>query len=306
MSAIRIITRMSQLARWQAEYVMTHLQRHHPNKKFELIMSSTEGDDRKNQSLSEVGGKGLFIKRLEENLIANEADLAVHSLKDMPAILHSQFQLAAVLPRDAIADAFVSITSASLEQLPTGSKVGTASLRRTALLKHYYPHLEPVMLRGNLETRWRKLTENEFDAIILSAAGLERLGWQDRIRQRLDPKQFVPAPGQGVIVIEALSQRGDIAEIFQPLHDISTQRCIDIERSIAARMGASCSSAFGAWAEPDITDPSKVTLHVLVGSADGTQLIRSVYSGLFSESAELIERTAVNLEEQGARRLLEH
>ena len=246
MSKLVIATRESRLALWQAEHVKALLeQRGH---QVTLLGMTTRGDQILDRSLSKVGGKGLFVKELEVALEEGHADIAVHSLKDVPMDVPEGFALACVMEREDPRDAFVSNRFAGLAQLPQGAVVGTSSLRRVVLLRALRPDLKIEPLRGNLDTRLRKLDDGNYDAIVLAAAGLKRLGLGQRIRQLFEPEQMLPAAGQGALGIEARADRRDVAEILAPLAHQSTWLAVAAERAVSRAMGGSCSMPLAAFA----------------------------------------------------------
>jgi hydroxymethylbilane synthase len=247
LSKITIATRESRLALWQAEHVKALLeQRGHT---VQLLGMTTKGDQILDRSLSKVGGKGLFVKELEVALEEGRADIAVHSLKDVPMDLPEGFALACVMEREDPRDAFVSPQHASLADLPQGAVVGTSSLRRTVLLKALRPDLQIEPLRGNLDTRLRKLDDGQYQAIVLAAAGLKRLGLQERIRTVFTPTQMLPAAGQGALGVEVRSDRADLVEALAPLSHQSTWLAVAAERAVSRAMGGSCSMPLAAYAE---------------------------------------------------------
>jgi hydroxymethylbilane synthase len=249
LSQFTIATRESRLALWQAEHVQTLLrQRGH---QVALLGMTTRGDQILDRSLSKVGGKGLFVKELEVALEEGRADLAVHSLKDVPMDLPAGFALACVMEREDPRDAFVSNRHARLSELPQGAVVGTSSLRRVVLLKALRPDLKIEPLRGNLDTRLRKLDDGQYDAIVLAAAGLKRLGLAARIRQVFEPSEMLPAAGQGALGIETRGERADVAEALQPLVNQSTWLCVAAERAVSRALGGSCSMPLAAHATFD-------------------------------------------------------
>ena len=262
-----IATRESRLALWQAEHVKALLeQRGHT---VSLLGMTTKGDQILDRSLSKVGGKGLFVKELETALEEGRADLAVHSLKDVPMDLPDGFSLACVMEREDPRDALVSPKFASLADLPQGSVVGTSSLRRVVLLRALRPDLKIEPLRGNLDTRLRKLDDGGYDAIVLAAAGLKRLGLSQRIAQTFEPSQMLPSAGQGALAIEVRSDRADLLELLAPLADQRTWMAVAAERAVSRAMGGSCSMPLAAhatfsgeylqlaaaWGEPEINSP---------------------------------------------------
>lgn len=249
MQKIRIITRNSKLAMWQAEHVQQQLINLYPQMLVEIIGITTEGDRILDKSLDKIGGKGLFIKELETQLLAGAADIAVHSLKDLPANLITGFKLAAILKRENPYDALVSNNYPSLDAVPDGGVIGTSSARRVAILKRYYPHLTVKLLRGNLQTRLAKLDNGDYDAIILAVAGLKRLGLAERITQELPKDKFIPAIGQGALAIEVASSRSDLIELLKPLNDQHSLAAISAEREMGRFLNASCNIPIAGYAE---------------------------------------------------------
>ena len=246
MSNLTIATRESRLAMWQAEHVMALLtQRGHT---VHLLGMTTKGDQIQDRSLSKVGGKGLFVKELEVAIEEGRADLAVHSLKDVPMELPDGFELACVMEREDPRDAFVSNQYASLADLPQGAVVGTSSLRRMALLRALRPDLVIEPLRGNLDTRLRKLDEGLYDGIVLAAAGLKRLGLSERIRACFEPHEMLPAAGQGALGIEVRTDRQDVMDALAPLAHSTTWLAVSAERAVSRAMGGSCSMPLAAYA----------------------------------------------------------
>ncbi|MBI5279401.1 MAG: hydroxymethylbilane synthase [Burkholderiales bacterium] len=246
LAKLTIATRESRLALWQAEHVKSLLEQQ--GHAVTLLGMTTQGDQILDRALSKVGGKGLFVKELEVALEEGRADLAVHSLKDVPMDLPAGFELACVMEREDPRDAFVSPRYASLAELPQGAVVGTSSLRRVVLLRAQRPDLRIEPLRGNLDTRLRKLDEGQYDAIVLAAAGLKRLGLGARIRATFDPTEMLPAAGQGALGIEIRSGRGDVAEALAPLAHQSTWLAVAAERAVSRAMGGSCSMPLAAHA----------------------------------------------------------
>ncbi len=246
MQNLTIATRESRLAMWQAEHVQSLLQKLGHN--VSLLGMTTRGDQILDRSLSKVGGKGLFVKELEVALEEGAADLAVHSLKDVPMELPPGFSLACVMEREDPRDAWVSSTYASLNDLPQGAVVGTSSLRRMALLRALRPDLKIEALRGNLDTRLKKLDEGQYDGIVLAAAGLKRLGLESRIRATFDPQQMLPAAGQGALGIEVRSDRPEVIEALSSLLHQPTWLAVSAERAVSRVMGGSCSMPLAAYA----------------------------------------------------------
>ena len=244
--SLTIATRESRLALWQAEHVKALLEGH--GHTVSLLGMTTQGDQILDRSLSKVGGKGLFVKELEVALEEGRANLAVHSLKDVPMDLPEGFDLACVMEREDPRDAWVSSTYAHLNDLPQGAVVGTSSLRRTVLLRALRPDLRIEPLRGNLDTRLRKLDEGQYDGIVLAAAGLKRLGMQERIRHIFETTEMLPAAGQGALGIEVRSNRRDVAQALAPLADAATWLRVTAERAVSRAMGGSCSMPLAAHA----------------------------------------------------------
>jgi hydroxymethylbilane synthase len=256
-----IATRESRLALWQAEHVRALLRERHA-RPVELLGMTTRGDQILDRTLSKVGGKGLFVKELEVALEERRAHLAVHSLKDVPMELPQGFVLAAVLEREDPRDAFVSNHHARLEELPQGAKVGTSSLRRVVQLRALRPDLQIEPLRGNLDTRLRKLDEGRYDAIVLAAAGLKRLGLAPRIRDLFDPAEMIPAAGQGALGIETRTEENELREALAPLTDMPTWLAVHAERAVSRALGGSCSMPLAAYAS---WDGDQLVLHAALG-----------------------------------------
>jgi hydroxymethylbilane synthase len=267
-----IATRRSRLALWQAEHVRARLQRAHAGVAVELLPLSTRGDELLDQRLDGVGGKGLFIKELENAILDGRADLAVHSMKDVPADMPAGFAIAAILDREDPRDAFVSTRYRGLDELEEKAIVGTSSLRRAAQLKERHPGIELKLLRGNVETRLAKLDRGEYDAIVLAVAGLVRLGLAARIAERLAPDTSLPAPGQGAIGIECLSGRTEVCALVAPLADPASTACVRAERAVSLGLGGSCSLPLGAYAE---LSAGSIRLRALVAAADGRRVVRA-------------------------------
>ncbi len=297
---LRIATRKSPLALWQAEHVAARLRAAQPELVVELLPLSTRGDEVLDRSLAAIGGKGLFLKELEVALAENRADLAVHSLKDVPAQLDAPFELAAILERADGADAFVCNDFASLDELPHGARVGTSSLRRTAQLRARRPDLEIADLRGNVGTRLAKLDRGDYAAIILAVAGLERMGLGTRIRSRLAPPEWLPAPGQAAIALETRAGDASVIECVKVLDDAPTRRNVSAERALNAAMGGDCTMPLGAWCEIAADD----TLHLrgLLGDARNGRLLRADVQG--DDPAALGREVARLLRERGADAML--
>lgn len=267
-----IASRESRLAMWQAEYVRDCLKKLYPECDVSILGMTTRGDQILDRTLSKVGGKGLFVKELEVALEKGEADLAVHSLKDVPMQLPEGFDLACIMEREDARDAFVSNDYASLGDLPPGSVVGTASLRREASLRSRYPHLEIRPLRGNLDTRLGKLDKGEYAAIILAAAGLKRLGLASRIRSLLDVADSLPAAGQGALGIEIRSGRPEMHAWLAPLNHEPSQLAVSAERAVSRALGGSCDVPLAAYA---VWEADDLYLRAFVASTDGVQVCRA-------------------------------
>lgn len=299
---LRIATRRSRLALWQAEHVAALLGAAHPGLEVELVPMVTEGDRILDRALAEVGGKGLFIKELEVAMFEGRADLAVHSMKDVPADLPDGMTLAIVLERADPHDAFVSNTYTRITDLPQGARVGTSSLRRQSQLRHVRPDLQVLQLRGNVETRLRKLDEGDYDAIILAAAGLKRLGLERRIASLVPTGTSLPAVGQGIIGIEC--RAGDDATLSRlaPLEHRDSRLCLDAERAFAARLQGSCTSPVAGFAE---LDGGTLRLRGRVGAPDGSRMYADEISGPAADGPQLGRRLAERLLAAGAGALLE-
>ena len=301
-AALRIATRRSQLALWQAEHVAALLSRAHAGVGVELIPISTKGDRIQDRSLAAIGGKGLFIKELEVALEEHRADMAVHSMKDVPSDLPDGFVIAAVLPRADPRDALLTATAERIEDLPRAARVGTSSLRRQAQLLSTRPDLRIEALRGNVDTRLRRLDDGELDAIILACAGLIRLGWESRITARLDTRVCLPAVSQGIIGIECRSDDSCTRTLLSALNDSATRAAMDAERAFAGRLGGSCQSPIAAYAT---LDGNRLTLDGLVAEPDGSRLLRGSITGGAEEPRSLGEELADRVLAAGAATLLE-
>lgn len=296
-----IASRESRLAMWQAEHVRDQLSALYPQCNIEILGMTTRGDQILDRALSKVGGKGLFVKELEVAMSEGRADLAVHSLKDVPMDLPEGFTLAAVLEREDPRDAFVSNEFASLQDLPPGSIVGTSSLRRQALIAARFPKLIIQPLRGNLDTRLRKLDQGEYAAIILAAAGLKRLGLPERIRSFIEPEQSLPAAGQGAMAIEVSSNRLDLLELLAPLNHLATARAVKAERAISKAFGGSCQIPLAAFAT---VSEGNMHLRAMVATPDGTRIAHAQASGAADESDNLVAQVVQGLSAQDAEDIL--
>ncbi|NYT36928.1 hydroxymethylbilane synthase [Allopusillimonas soli] len=296
-----IATRASRLALWQAEHVRDALRAHYPSCDISLLTLTTRGDQILDRSLSKVGGKGLFVKELENALLDGRADLAVHSLKDVPMELAPSFALPVILKRDDPRDAFVSNDYGSLHDLPDGAVVGTSSLRREAQIRARHPSLVVKPLRGNLDTRLGKLDRGDYAAIILAAAGLRRLGLQDRIRAYLSPDESLPAAGQGALGIEILASRGDLARQLAVLADPAATACAHAERAVSRVLGGSCQVPLAAYAE---LEGGIVSIRARVAEPDGSRMLHAQASGEAERAQAVGEQAAQSLLEQGAGAIL--
>ena len=272
MSPTRLViaSRESRLAMWQAEHVQACLKNLYPNCEVIILGMTTKGDQILDRALSKVGGKGLFVKELETALEDGRADLAVHSLKDVPMVMPEGFDLSCIMVREDARDALVSNQYASLAELPAGAVVGTSSLRREAIIRSQYPHLQVEPLRGNLDTRMAKLDRGEYQAIILAAAGLKRLGMGSRIKALLPYHPHTPAAGQGALGIETLSARSDVKAWLAPLNDLPTALAVTAERAVSRKLGGSCEVPLAAHAQWQ--SPQELTMRSYVASTDGRQI----------------------------------
>ncbi|MDQ9170290.1 hydroxymethylbilane synthase [Oxalobacteraceae bacterium R-40] len=300
-SKLVIASRESRLAMWQAEHVRAKLSALYPQCEVEILGMTTRGDQILDRTLSKVGGKGLFVKELEVAMSEGRADLAVHSLKDVPMELPEGFELAAYLQREDPRDAFVSNDYASLDALPAGAVVGTSSLRRQALVAARYPDLVIQPLRGNVDTRLAKLDRGDYAAIILAAAGLKRLGLHQRIRALIDSQQSIPAPGQGAMAIEICSNREELRPLLAPLNDIDTARAVTAERAVSRVFGGSCQIPLAAFAT---IDGDQMHLRAMVATPDGRRVATAYASGPADEPEALGSHIANDLKAQDAAAIL--
>jgi hydroxymethylbilane synthase len=301
MKKLVIATRRSRLALWQAQHVAARLQAAHAGLSVELLPMSTRGDELIDRRLDQAGGKGLFVKELENAMSEGRADLAVHSMKDMPAELPPGFVLAAITAREDPRDAFISKKFTSLSEMPTSATVGTSSLRRQAQIVERHPGLEVRLLRGNVDTRLAKLDRGEYDAIVLAAAGLTRLGLQARIAARLSAEEMLPAPGQGALGIECLATSANILSLLAPLADAASGACVRAERTVSRALGGSCTLPLAAFAQ---IAGNRLRLRALVASSDGTRVVRSEGEGDPADPEALGDQVAEDLHRQGADAIL--
>ena len=302
MRKIRIGTRESQLALWQAEYVRGELLKHHRELEVELVGMTTEGDKTLDVPLSEKGGKGLFLKELERALIDESVDIAVHSMKDVTVTLPAGLVISVICEREDPRDAFVSNQWAELDQLPEGARVGTCSLRRQFLLRHYYPHLDVINLRGNVNTRLKRLDQGDYEAIILAAAGLMRLNMEGRIRGRLSTEQSLPAVGQGAVGIECRQADTQTLELLKPLNHGPSQIRVAAERAANARLGGGCHVSLAVYAE---LEGESLWLRGVVGRPDGSLMLTAEARGSAAQPESLGNEVAARLLDQGAGEILE-
>lgn len=302
MNTLRIATRKSPLALWQAEHVRARLLALTSNLHIELVALTTEGDRILDRNLTLAGGKGLFIKELEQALLERRADIAVHSLKDVTVTLPPGLCIAVICEREDPRDAFVSNEYGELRELPAGARVGTSSLRRQCQLRAAHPHLQVEALRGNVNTRLAKLDANQYDAILLAVAGLKRLGQSQRIRSILDPHESLPAVGQGAICIECRADDAETRSLLAPLDHAPTRICVQAERAMNAGLGGGCQVPIGGYA---VIGGDRLHLRGLVGEPDGSRVIRDEVHGTDAEGIALGEALAQRLLAQGARSILD-
>jgi hydroxymethylbilane synthase len=298
---IVIVSRESALAMWQARHIQSRLAAIHPGTATEILGVTTEGDRRLDASLAKIGGKGLFVKELEEALASGRADAAVHSVKDVPMTLAPQFVLAAISEREDPRDAFVSNRYADLTALPTGARVGTSSLRRECQLRSRHPRLTIEPLRGNVTTRLKKLDEGRYDAVILAAAGLKRLGLGSRIKALLDPSESVPSPGQGALGVECLRESAGLIGLLAALDHAPTARCVAAERAFSRALAGSCNVPLGAYAE---ISGSRLHLRGFVGAPDGSRVVSGTHEGSATAPEALGTALAERLRAEGAADIL--
>ena len=297
-----IASRESALAMWQAEHIRDRLRALYPQTEVSILGMTTQGDQILNVTLAKIGGKGLFVKELETALEDGRADLAVHSLKDVPMVLPEGFVLAAIGEREDPRDAFISNQYASLADLPPGSVVGTSSLRRECQLRARFPHLKVEPLRGNVQTRLRKLDEGQYAAIILAAAGLKRLGLGERIRALISSDDSLPAVGQGALGIETRADRADVIAALQPLHHAPTAACVLAERAMSRRLAGSCQVPLGGFAE--VQEGGKLRMRGFVATPDGTRMLRAEFVGEVADPEAPGNKVADALLAQGAGEIL--
>ena len=301
LSSIVIATRESALAMWQARNIQQRLAVLYPSTTITIRGMTTVGDRILDRSLDKIGGKGLFVKELEDALAAGSADIAVHSMKDVPMVLPAGFEIAAITEREDPRDAFVSNHYRSLDALPTGSRIGTSSLRRESQARARFPQLVVGPLRGNVQTRLKKLDAGDYAAIILAAAGLKRLGLAERITAILTPDESLPAPGQGALGIECRAERTDVIAIMRALDHDPTAVCVRAERALSRALSGNCQLPLGAFAQPE---GGRLRLRGFVASQDGTQLVRAELTGDAGDPEALGTELAARLKAQGAAQIL--
>lgn len=297
LSELRIATRSSPLALWQAEEVARRLKLLYPDLKVSLVLMKTRGDKMLDAPLAKIGGKGLFVKELEAGILEGRADIAVHSMKDVPIAFPQGLELGLIMEREDPRDAFVSNHFDSLASMPAGKLVGTSSLRRQTQIHQRYPHLKIDWLRGNVNTRLRKLDDGEYDAIILASAGLLRLGFAQRIKLALEPEECLPAIGQGAVGIEVRSDDTAVKELLAPLAHAETTSRIAAERAMNEALNGGCQVPIAGYAV--LTD-GQIYLRGLVGEPDGSRILRAEITGSVEHAASLGKRLAEDLLAQGA------
>jgi len=298
---LRIGTRGSLLAKWQAESVRKQLFAL-AGVEAEIVIIKTSGDKMQQSPLTQIGGKGIFIKELEDALLDESIDLAVHSVKDIPTETPSRLSFPAVCRRDDIRDCLISATGSTLANLKRHARVGTSSLRRQAQLLHLRPDLDIRELRGNVDTRLRKVGDGQYDAIVLAKAGLDRLGWSERISETFSPEVFMPAVGQGAIAVETRLGDNETADLLAKLDDSETRSSIIAERAMLKTLQGGCQVPIGAWAR---IERGEMVIEACVTSADGLQFVKQRLTGPPEQSAELGEQIARLLIEAGAQSILE-
>jgi hydroxymethylbilane synthase len=298
---LKIATRQSVLALWQAQHVAGLLRELYPEGKVDLLPLSTQGDRILDRPLAAIGGKGLFLKELELALLNGEADLAVHSMKDVPVVLTPGLRVDVVLARGNPCDALLSRNGETLVQLAPGARVGSSSLRRQAQLLAMRPDLQVLDLRGNIDTRVRKLKQGEYDAIILACAGLERLGMQQLVSETLQAPGWLPAVTQGAICVQYREDDHALGQLLRPLDDAATHVCAEAERSVSRQLGGSCQLPLAVFAR---IESGQMCLDALVGTIDGKSMVRSSCTGAFADATALAAELARDLLQQGADRII--
>lgn len=302
MQKLVIASRESVLAMWQAKHIQSRLQQLYPEMEISILGMTTQGDQILDKTLSKIGGKGLFVKELEQALLDRRADLAVHSIKDVPMQLPEAFALTVITEREDPSDAFVSNQYQSLAEMPAGAVVGTSSLRREAQVRARYPQLEVKPLRGNVQTRLRKLDEGQYDGILLATSGLKRLELEDRIRTTLVPQESLPAAGQGALGIETLANALEIQALLAPLNDAQTAACVTAERALARALNGSCQVPLAAYATEE---DGVLTLNGLVAHPDGSVVLTAQAQAPVAYADGLGRAVAKKLADDGAHTLIQ-
>ena len=302
MQKLVIASRESVLAMWQAKHIQTRLQQLYPEMEISILGMTTQGDQILDKTLSKIGGKGLFVKELEQALLDGRADLAVHSIKDVPMQLPEAFALTVITEREDPSDAFVSNQYQSLAEMPAGAVVGTSSLRREAQVRARYPQLEVKPLRGNVQTRLRKLDEGQYDGILLATSGLKRLGLEERIRAMLIPQESLPAAGQGALGIETLANALEVQALLAPLNDAQTAACVTAERALARALNGSCQVPLAAYATEE---DGVLTLNGLVAHPDGSVVLTAQAQAPVAYADGLGRAVAKKLADDGAHALIQ-
>jgi len=301
LSNLVIASRESALALWQARNIQARLQELYPQSKITIRGMTTQGDRILDRALDKIGGKGLFVKELEDALAAGTADIAVHSMKDVPMDLPPGFAIAAITERADPRDAFVSNEYTDFAAVPAGSRVGTSSLRRESQIRARFPQLIIEPLRGNVQTRLKKLDDGQYAAIVLAAAGLKRLGLADRITAILTPEQSLPAPGQGALGIECRADRADLFALMRALHDPATDACVRAERAVSRALAGNCQLPLGAFGE---LEGARLRLRGFVASKDGKEIVRAELTADAQNPEALGTELAARLRAQGATEIL--
>ena len=302
MQKLVIASRESVLAMWQAKHIQSRLQQLYPEMEISILGMTTQGDQILDKTLSKIGGKGLFVKELEQALLDGRADLAVHSIKDVPMQLPEAFALTVITEREDPSDAFVSNLYQSLAEMPAGAVVGTSSLRREAQVRARYPQLEVKPLRGNVQTRLRKLDEGQYDGILLATSGLKRLELEGRIRTTLVPQESLPAAGQGALGIETLANALEIQALLAPLNDAQTAACVTAERALARALNGSCQVPLAAYATEE---DGVLTLNGLVAHPDGSVVLTAQAQAPVAYADGLGRAVAKKLADDGAHALIQ-
>jgi hydroxymethylbilane synthase len=300
-SRLVIASRESPLALWQARHIQQRLSLLYPHTEVSIYGMTTQGDRILDRALDKIGGKGLFVKELEDALAAGTADLAVHSMKDVPMVLPDGFAIAAISERADPRDAFVSREYSTLSDLPAGARIGTSSLRRESQIRARFPELIVEPLRGNVQTRLKKLDDGQYVAIVLAAAGLKRLGLDDRITAILTPEESLPAPGQGALGVECRADRSDLATWLRPLNHEPTAACVRAERALSRALSGSCQLPLGGYAQDE---GRQLRLRGFVGTQDGRRMLHAELTGDVHEPESLGSALAASLYTQGAADIL--